>query len=168
MIVEFNRNSVSEHCENFVQGINYIKEYSLPQALLKFQMAYDEIPYGDIYHNKYASYCGLARVLNGDRAGVELCRDAARQEMVDGDVFLNLAFAEWHLKSRKRSIGVLEKGLSIDSKHPGLTRFQCHIGKRAQPVLFFIPRNNIFNKVLGKIVHKKNTDESKLSYQWLL
>jgi len=168
MIVENTRNIVSGHCDDFVKGLGHLKRHSLPEALLSFQLAYDGVPYGDVYHNKYASYCGLARVLNGDRAGIELCRDAARQEKLDGDVFLNLAYSEWHMKSRKRSIGVLEKGLTVDKKHPGLTRFQSHIGKRGKPVLFFISRDSIVNKMLGKIVRKTTSSEEKLNYQWLL
>ncbi len=168
MIVESVKNHAVMHSTDFVQGLGFLKKHSLPQALLKFQLAYDAVAYSDINHNKYASYCGLTRVLNGDRAGVELCRDVARRENKDGDVFLNLAFAEWHLKSRKRSIGVLKKGLIIDRRHTGLTRFQSHLGKRGKPVLFFISRDSFLNKVLGKMVHKKDSSAEKLNYQWLL
>jgi len=168
MIVENNNSCQYQHCDDFTQGLNFLKAHSLPQALLNFRSAYNAVPYNDSYHNKYASYCGLARVLNGDKSGVELCRDAARQEMKDGDVFLNLAYAEWFMNSRKRSIGVLEKGLSIDSDHRGLNIFQNHLGKRAEPILSFVARDSFLNKTLGKIIRKKTPFKDDWTLQHLL
>jgi len=159
---------ISKHCADFTQGIKFLKSHSLPQALINFRLAYDAVAYNNIYHNKYASYCGLARVLNGDKTGVELCRDAARQEMKDGDVYLNLAYAEWFMDSRKRSIGVLEKGLTIDSQHKGLRQLQINLGKRSTPVLSFITRDNLLNKTLGKLVHKKTPFKDDWTLQHLL
>ena len=155
MTIKCNNQNLTEHCNAFVQGLDYLKEYSVPQALNNFQRAYDAAPYDDIYHNKYASFCGLARVLTGDRGGVELCRDAARQEVVDGDVFLNLAYAELHMKSRKRSINVLEKGLYVDCHHPGLNKLQKHLGTRSKQAISFISRDSLLNKTLGKFSRKQ-------------
>jgi hypothetical protein len=165
MTVEFKKNSVTEHSDNFILGLAFLKKQLLTQALRNFQLAYDEVPYGDIYHNKYASYCGLTRVLNGDRAGVELCRDAARQEMIDGDVFLNLAYSEWHMKSRKRSVGILKKGLKIDAKHAGLNKFESFIGRRSRPIIFFISRDNFLNKTLGKMVRKNSLSTDNWNFR---
>jgi len=168
MIVDYNDSCMYQHCDDFTLGLNFLKSHSLPQALINFRSAYNAVSYNDIYHNKYASFCGLARVLNGDRSGVELCRDAARQEMRDGDVFLNLAYAEWFMDSRKRSIGVIEKGLAIDGQHLGLNKLQSHLGKRAKPVLFFVARDSFLNKTLGKIVRKKMPFKDDWTYQHLL
>lgn len=167
MTLNYNNQCEVEHCNAFVQGLDYLKEYSVPQALNNFQRAYDAAPYDDIFHNKYASYCGLARVLTGDRAGVELCRDAARQEAIDGDVFLNLAYAELHMKSRKRSIKTLEKGLYVDSHHPGLNKLQKHLGTRSRQVISFISRDSFLNKTLGKLSRKKSLSQS-WTFQQLL
>jgi len=168
MTVEFKSRSVSQYCDNFIQGLADLKEYAIPQALDNFQRAYDAVPYGDIYHNKYASFCGVVRVLNGDRAGIELCRDAVRQELIDGDVFLNLAYAEWHMKSRKRSVGVLKQGLMVDRRHPGLKKFQQHLGQRSRKMVFFVSRDNVLNKVLGKLVRKKDSAKENWTFQNLL
>ena len=156
MTLEFKNNSVAEHCCDFMQGLESLKEDALENALFNFQRAYETAPFDDIYHNKYASYCGLARVLNGDHGGVELCRDAASLEMMDGDVFLNLACAEWHMNSRQRAISVLEKGLQIDQQHPGLNKFQSNVGVRKKTAIEFIPRNSFLNNALGKLVRKKS------------
>ncbi len=168
MIVEFKSSSVTEHCSDFIQGLVSLKAFSVPQALHNFQCAYDGVPYDDVYHNKYASFCGLARVLSGDRGGVELCRDAARLETFDGDVFLNLAYAEWHMNSRKRSIMILKKGLRIDRKHSGLIKFQQQLGVRSKKLIPFIPRDSYLNKTLGKLVRKKASAKAPWTFQDLL
>lgn len=155
MTLEFNNSSVAQHCCDFLHGLESLKEDAVAQALQQFQQAYESAPFDDIYYNKYASYCGLTRVLNGDDEGVELCRDAASMENLDGDVFLNLACAEWHMKSRKRAISVLEKGLKIDDRHPGLNKFKSNVGVRTKTAISFIPRNSFLNNTLGKLVRKK-------------
>lgn len=157
----------TEHCNDFAQGMFFLKAYSVLQALQNFQRAYDAVSHDDIYYNKYASYCGLARVLNGDQAGVELCRDAASKETFDGDVFLNLAYAEWYMKSRKRSIKTLEKGLYVDCHHPGLNQLQKYLGTRSKQAISFISRDSFLNKTLGKLRRKKPLLDSGLLQQLL-
>ncbi len=168
MTFRFNSSNSAEYSNDFVQGVIFLKEYSIPQALHNFQLAYDAVAYSDIYHNKYASYCGLARVLSGDRAGAELCRDAVRQEKLDGDVFLNLAYVEWHMKSRKRSVKILQQGLAVDHKHLGLKKFQQHLGKRSRQVISFVSRDSFLNKMLGKLVRRKVSIDSSWTFQQLM
>lgn len=149
-----NNNRVEQHCCDFLQGLEAFKKNAVSQALLSFQRAYDSAPFDDFYHNKYASFCGLTRVLSGDDSGLELCRDAASMEAMDGDVYLNLACAEWHMKSRQRAIRVLEKGLQIDQEHPGLNRFKSSVGVRTRTAISFIPRNSFLNNALGRLARK--------------
>ncbi|MCW8955920.1 MAG: hypothetical protein OQL09_03485, partial [Gammaproteobacteria bacterium] len=85
----------------FSRGVEHLNQKCMPEAVDRLQHAYESVGRGSVYHNKYASYCGLARVLSGDASGIQLCRDAARSEINDGDVFLNLARAELFLKNRK-------------------------------------------------------------------
>ena len=155
MTLEFNNSSVAQHCCDFLQGLESLKDDAVAQALTNFQRAYETAPFDDLYYNKYASYCGLTRVLNGDSSGVELCRDAASLEILDGDVYLNLACAEWHMKCRQRAINVMEKGLQVDGEHPGLNKFKSNVGERTKTAISFIPRNNFLNNTLGKLARKK-------------
>jgi len=168
MTLEFKNSSVAEHCCHFMQGLESFRKNAVDQALENFQRAYETAPFDDIYYNKYASYCGLARVLNGDDAGVEICRDAASLEVMDGDVFLNLACAEWYMKNRQRAISVLEKGLLVDQQHPGLIKFQSNVGVRKKTAIEFIPRNNFLNKALGKLARKKSDFSGSWTVQQFL
>lgn len=143
-------------CNEFIDGVSYLKDRSIPQAIQSFQIAFDSVDRTDVYHNKYASYCGLARVLSGDQAGLQLCRDAARSEIHDGDVFLNLARAEWFFKNRKQTIIVLKKGLQVDNRHPGLRQMREQLGFRKRSPLPFLPRSHPLNHALGKLLRKDN------------
>jgi len=151
-----------EHCNEFIQGLKQLKDYSIHNALNSFQLAYESVSSIDLYHNKYASYCGLLRVLSGDRGGVNLCRDAVRSECHDGDVFLNLACVEWHMRSRRKSVLAVEKGLRVDRRHPGLKKMRSQIGFREKNIISFLSRSNPVNKMLGKLKRKKEEN----SKQW--
>ena len=97
----------------------------------------------------------MLRVIQGDYGGLHLCRDAARSEYHDGDVFLNLARAEWFLKNRRRTIAAISCGLSIDKTHRGLRKMRKELGVRRRNPLPVLDRANCFNTMLGKIMRKK-------------
>ncbi|MCW9012678.1 MAG: hypothetical protein OQL06_02750 [Gammaproteobacteria bacterium] len=142
-------------CADFINGIECIRWNLIPQAVKSFQLAYESVGQYDIYHNKYASFCGYARVLNNDRGGLELCRDVARNEIHDGDVLLNLARVEWHYRNRKKAVMALQQGLKIDNRHPGLGRMREKIGYRSRQPLSFLPRQHSLNNMIGKLFRKE-------------
>jgi len=139
-------------CEDFVKGVEHLKERSMPKAMRSFRLAYESVDRSNIYHNKYASYCGLSRVLSGDSTGIELCREAVKREAYDGDVYLNLARAELYLQNRKNTVVTLKKGLKLDNRHPGLRLIRKQLGVRKRSPLPFLPRSHQLNKTLGKMM----------------
>lgn len=159
MILNLDSNVVSPHCVEFTEGLSLLRESDVSSALKKFQYAYRTSPRDDFYYNKYTSYYGLTRVLNGDRDGVEQCRYAASREFFDGDVFLNLAYAEWYMNSRERSVDVLHKGLEIDQHHPGLNKLKQHLGNRTMTMFNCIPRDSFLNRTLGKLSRRKVSED---------
>ena len=142
-------------CDDFVEGVGHLKDRAMPKAVSSFQQAFDSVDRADVYHNKYESYCGLARVLSGDKSGIELCRDAAHSELHDGDVYLNLARAEWHLTNRKETVVALKKGLRVDCRHPGLREMREKLGVRNRSALPFLPRTHPLNQTLGKLMRSE-------------
>ena len=147
----------SLYCREFQQAAILFSNNSLDEAAHLFQLAYESVNLSDLYHNKYASFCGLLRVLRGDYGGLTLCRDAARSEYFDGDVFLNLARAERLLSSRKKAVAAINQGLSIDKNHPGLLKMQKELGVRQRNPIPVLSRQNYLNCMIGKILRKKNT-----------
>ncbi len=149
-----NIKNIRQHCADFINGIEFLKRNMVSQAAHSFEMAYEKVNYNDTYYSKYASYCGLARVLMGDRGGLSLCREVSRMRHNDGDVFFNLAQVEWFYKDRKRAVEALTNGLEIDDAHTGLLGFQESIGARKHKPIAFLPRNNPLNNRLGRLFRK--------------
>ncbi len=144
---------------NFINGIEFLKRGMISQASHSFEMAYEQTSYNDAHYNKYASFCGYTRVLNGDRGGLTICREVARNEMHDGDVFYNLAKSEWHFKDRKRTVLSLKKGLKIDSMHPGMREFRNDLGVRKSTPIGFLPRNHGINNKVGRFFRKERQEQ---------
>lgn len=167
MTIYSDRKVSFQHCQHFVEGLTLLKDEAVPQALLSFKCAYQQSPADDFYHKKYASFLGLAQVLTGDLSGVELCRIVASCETFDGDVFLNLAYVEWFMHNRQRSVYIMEKGLRVDRQHPGLNKFKQCIGERRRKAIDFFPRNNFVNVALGKLVRQKMVSGKRLEYSEL-
>lgn len=118
-----------------------------------FKIALDSINEHDgLYnYNNVQSYYGLAQVLNSNENGLLLCRDAASQEMLDGDVFLNLACAELESNNRKRAIDAIQHGLKIDAGHVRLKRACIKLDCRKRSCLGFLPREHRLNRLLGRL-----------------
>jgi len=139
---------------NFVNGVEFLKRGMNSQASRCFEMAYEKTTYSDAYYNKYASFCGYARVINGDRGGLVICREVARNEQSDGDVFYNLAKSEWYFKDRKRAVDSLLQGLQVDGLHEGICQLCDEMSMRKKTVIGFLPRNHAINNMLGKFLRK--------------
>lgn len=146
---------LSPYCNDFKVAVDLFYSKATIKALHHFQIAYESVNRNNVYHNKYASFCGLVRVINGDRGGLPLCREVALNEKCDGDVLLNLARAEWYFQNRKNTIQALHKGRQIDALHPGIIKMREELGIRKHKVLPGLTRNHALNSFLGKLRRKK-------------
>jgi hypothetical protein len=149
----------------FDQGLAALKADDFKAAERDFQEVIDALDENDEQYNRVASFLGLAQVLNSNRNGLVLCRDAASSEVLDGQVFLNLAAAEWHSSNRKRAIDALYRGSKIDREHPQLKRAMELADSRKHPVFRFLPRSHPLNRLIGRLLR---TPSSALSVQTLL
>ncbi|MCW9048100.1 MAG: hypothetical protein OQK46_08485 [Gammaproteobacteria bacterium] len=141
-------------CPDFINGIEFLKRGMISQARHCFEVAYEQTTYRDVHYNKYASFCGYVRALAGDRGGVAICREVARNELYDGDVFFNLAKSEWHFKDRKRTVDSLIHGMEVDNMHPGMRELSAELRMRKKAAISFLPRNSALNNKLGKFFRK--------------
>ena len=157
--VQFVYGDISDCLDEFKLGIEFFEKGQHRQALHFFLMAYDLCKPDDIDRNKYTSYYGYLLCLKGDRAGLKLCRDAAKDELHDGDVFLNWARSELNFKSRKNAISALSKGLAKDPTHPGMKAMRNKLGVRSSaPIIRFLHRDNAINVFLGKTFRKHESE----------
>jgi len=144
----------SDSRANFINGVEFLKREMFSQAGHCFEMAYEKTSYSDADYNKYASFCGYVRVINGDRGGLSICREVARNEHSNGDIFYNLAKSEWHFKNRKRTVDSLMRGLKVDDAHAGICELCDELSMRKRKVIGFLPRNHAINNILGKLLRK--------------
>lgn len=140
--------------ESFDKGCDALKGEDFKAAEHNFRNALNSVHEGHQLYNKIASFYGLAQVLIEDPNGLLLCRDVASSEANDGDVFLNLACAEWHSDNRERAIDAVARGRAIDAGHIQLERAGQLLDSRRAHVIPYLPRQHILNRMLGRLVRR--------------
>lgn len=110
----------------------------------------DEAPQlpGSVY--SYMGY-GAARFDKKYREGLEMCRHAIEIEFYEPDNFANLARVCLMIDRRKEAINALRHGLKIHPDHLMLRGLYRDMGVRRPPVLPFLSRGNVLNRLLGRL-----------------
>jgi hypothetical protein len=140
--------------ELFDKACDALKAKDYKAAERAFKEVMKSLDEHHVYYNRVASHLGLAQVLISDRNGLLLCRDAASSETVDGDVFLNLACAEWHTENRKRAIDAVIRGRKIDATHEQLGRASMLLDSRRRNVFPFLSRQHFLNRIVGRTMRR--------------
>jgi hypothetical protein len=100
-----------------------------------------------------ASYLGYASALLkreiGD--GLALCQKVADKEFYQAEVHYNLARTLLLAGHKSRSVRALERALVIDPSFVAAFELRCELGERRRPVLPFLARGNLLNRLLGRI-----------------
>lgn len=138
----------------FQSAKDALKEEDYKASERAFKVALDSIEEGDTSYNNVLSYYGLAQVFNNNSNGLLLCRDAASSEMLDGNVFLNLASAEWESNNRKRAIDAIRHGIKIDAEHNQLNVACSKLGCRKRCCFGFLARNHKLNRLFGRLMRR--------------
>ena len=128
-----------------------LKAQDYKAAERAFKIVLDSIDENDGVHNNVCSYYGLVQVLNANSNGLLLCRDAASNELSDGDVFLNLACAEWQSGNRKRAIDAIKHGINVDAEHAQLNRACSKLECRKRCCFSFLSRAHKLNRLFGRL-----------------
>ena len=142
----------------FANGLSALGAKDYDGAARDFDTVLNSIDMQDAQYNRVASYLGLARSLLGDDSGLLLCRDAASNETVSGDVFLNIACAEWHAGQRKRAIDAIHRGLEIAPDHQKLHLVLLLMDSRKRAAISFLDRDHILNRFLGRFLRRKSRE----------
>ena len=119
-----------------------------------FKIALDSIDEHNGQYNNVLSYYGLAQVLTSNKNGLLLCRDAASNEVFEGEVFLNLACAEWESDNRKRAVDAIRHGVKIDADNKQLNRACAKLDCRKKCCFGFLPRSHKLNRFVGRMLRR--------------
>ena len=140
--------------EAYERGYRALEARDYKAAEREFSEAMKSIDERHEHYNKLASFLGLARVLTSDRNGLLLCRDAASSEVLEGDVFLNLACAEWFAENRERAVDAVIRGRKIDADHEQLVKACMLLDSRRRIVFPFLQREHILNRIIGRMMRR--------------
>ena len=106
-----------------------------------------ELP-GSVY--SYTGY-GIAKFDKKYREGLDLCRHSIEVEFYEPDNFANLARVCLLIDRRKEAVRALRHGLKIHPDHLLLRGLYRDMGVRREPVLSFLSRANLLNRLLGRL-----------------
>lgn len=153
---------------SFVDGFEHFNEKNFGSAKELFTAAIKEEGRKSGYFHKYLSFISLCEVLSGDRSSLNILRETASGDCCDGDIYCNLAIAEFVSKHRRRAFMAIERGKKIGSDHSGLDILFDIFDTRRPPVISFLNRNNPINIALGKLSYRfKNSNfRSCDKYLW--
>jgi hypothetical protein len=135
-------------------GRDALKSQDYKGAARDFEEVLKSVEEHDEQYNNVLASLGLSQVLTANRNGLLLCRDAASSEVLDGDVFLYLACAEWHCSNRKRAIDALNHGCKIDDEHEQLKSAIAKLDVRKRSLFKGLPRTHALNRILGKFLRR--------------
>ena len=144
--------------EMYAKGLKELEVKDYKASVRDFTMILRDMHEHDEHYNNVASYVGLSQVLTSNRNGLLICRDAASSEVLDGDVFLNLACAEWHSNNRKRAIDAIRHGCKIDVDNERLQRASALLDSRKKSIFQYLPRQHSLNRAFGRLFRRSGDD----------
>lgn len=138
--------------EEFKLGLTRLRDGFPAQALQHIQRAAQleqQNPF-------YLSYLGLLLALTRKRwaEAERLCTTALRIKRTHPQLYLNLAEVYLAAGQRQEAIEALVLGLQYTNRHPSLLRTLERISMRRPPILPFLPRANVVNRMLGRLRHR--------------
>lgn len=138
-------------------GIKFIKERKYWDALNAIKEAIEKGGYDmDNMPPEYLSYLGLATALAEKRYrdAATLCESAVKKEFYSPTFYYNLGKVYLAGGHKRKAVHAFYNGLKIDKNHKGIMEELSQIGVRRSPVIPFLPRKNVLNKILGNLAHK--------------
>jgi tetratricopeptide (TPR) repeat protein len=103
------------------------------------------------------SYYGLciAALRKQYSDGIKYCQLSLKVQSSNPEHYENQAKIHLLARSRARAVDALFEGLSYDPDNKPINNILDNIGRRREPVISFLPRENILNVYFGKKRHAK-------------
>ncbi len=135
--------------EEYRRGRDFLEHEKHGEALECFRSAHTL----DRANPRYRSYYGLGLALVERRfnKALELCRSAAKEEFFNPELYHNLARVHLAFGFKAEAIRYLRRGLMIDPANAPMSGKLRDLGERRRPVLSFLPRRHMFNRLLGRV-----------------
>lgn len=153
---------------DFREGMQFFEVGNYDVAMEFFTEVTNLVGPDDPQYNVYRSWLGLTQAMQGHSGGLVLCRLAAKEEAREGDVFFNLARAEFRIGDVDKALRALEQGHQLSPHHVGIGEMLQRLNRRRDPAIPFLSRNNILNKFIGKLtwrMGKRRSPKAALQQQ---
>jgi Flp pilus assembly protein TadD len=135
--------------EAFERGRSALAANDFPSAVAALREANRLAP----DHAQIRSGLGVA-IAHAERdfeAARTLCESAAKQEFFNPDLYLNLARVYLSVGRRPEALRYLRRGQMIDPGHRAIREAIQDLGLRRLPILPFLPRRHVMNRMLGSV-----------------
>lgn len=139
-----------------MEAIEDCRSMNLEDALPVFEQNLHALSTGTMGDRRIAasafSYYGIcmAKIRRKFTDAVKYCNISIRANPLDPDHRANLALVYLERNNRSKALGAISAGLRLDRQHRRLIRLRDSIGRRKNPVLPFLSRDNPVNIWLGK------------------
>jgi predicted Zn-dependent protease len=100
-----------------------------------------------------ATYLGYASALRRKAVadGLALCQQVAEREFYQPEVHYNYARTLVLAGHKARAVRSLDRALAIDPTFAQAFHLRCELGERRKPVVPFLGRRHVLNRVLGRL-----------------
>lgn len=156
-----------EFDQDFMNGFESFDNKRFDEAIEHFSSGIKIAGRKSASFNKYLAFIALCQVLTKDCSALNTLRELANQDCYDGDIFCNLAIAEFVSKHRRRAFSAIDKGLNIGSDHDGLAILYEMFDTRRAPTLPFLTRDNPLNIALGKVSYRLKNNSFRSCDEYL-
>ncbi len=85
---------------------------------------------------------------------VTMCLSAAEKEFYNPEIYLNLGKTLLLSGRKTKALKVFKKGLRFDETNQSLQDEIRRLGQRREPIISFLPRGNVLNRVCGLLAHR--------------
>lgn len=138
------------------RGIELCRQGDWKEGLYWLSMAAGAKEKGGELPSLFYAYMGygIARYQGKRQEGLKLTKHAVELEFYQPENYYFLARTHLLLKDRRAAISILERGLQVDSSHQELLSLRQELGERRLPMLPFLHRGHLLNRMLGKLRHR--------------
>ena len=107
----------------------------------------------------YLGY-GLALKEKKYREGLAMCHFAINADICEPENYFNCARTYLLTGKRSEAVGMLNRGMALEPDDKKLVALRLSLGVRKPPVLGFLSRDNLLNRILGRVRHDFRSDSA--------
>jgi tetratricopeptide (TPR) repeat protein len=111
------------------------------------------------YPDAMSAYALCIAAVDRDYEGAKkLCMNALKHDTYNADIYHNLGRIFLIGNRKDLALKAFQKGLKLDRSHMGIMKETCTLGLRRRPVVPFLSRRNVINRILGVITYRYGLD----------